>query len=104
MHYGFNLVHNTFQLWRGHGPLLARFQKPLQNFLPFESLAPSVLLDHHVRNFVDALVGSESPAALQPLAPAANGIAAGAFPRINYLVIFVRAKRKLHEATSPCIY
>src|SRR5579859_828431 len=78
--------------------------KPLQDFLPFESLAPSVLLNHHVRDFIDTLVSGESPAALQAFAPAANGVAPTAFPRINHFVINVRTKRTLHEAGLLACY
>jgi len=71
----------------------SQLQESLQDFLPLETLAPAVLLDDHVRNFVDSFVGCESPAALQALAPAANGVSDAAFPRINHLVVNVRAKK-----------
>src|SRR5207244_6919926 len=70
-----------------HDALPICLQKSLQNFLPFETLAPAVLLDDHVGNFVDALVGCEAAAAFQALAAAANGVADAAFPRINHLVV-----------------
>src|SRR6266481_484567 len=102
LHYAFDFIHDCFELRRGHGTLFASLQEPLQNFLPFETLAPPVLFDDHVRDFVDAFVGGEPPAAFQALAPPANGVAEAAFPRINHFVVDVRAKRTLHWAESPC--
>src|SRR5439155_1739091 len=83
-------------------PLFARFQKSLQYLLPLEALAPPVFLDHHVRNFINAFVRGESPPALQALAAPPDGVAHAAFPRIDHLVVNVRAKRALHGAESPC--
>src|SRR5437879_4573919 len=97
-----DFVHDRFQLERGLRPLLARFQKSLQNLLPLEALAPPVFLDDHVGNFVDTFVGGEAAAAFQALAPAANGVADAALPRVDHLVVNVRAKRTLHWAESPC--
>src|ERR1700739_4991258 len=104
MHHGLNLVHNFFELWRRHRPLFASLQEALQNFLPFEALAPPILLDHHVGNFIDALVGGKTSAAFQALAPAADGVPAATFPGIDYFVIHMRTKRTLHEAGSPYCY
>src|SRR6202165_4524023 len=102
LHHALDFIHDCFQLGGGHGTFFARFQKSLQNLLPLEALAPPILLDDHVRNFVDAFVGCEPAAALQALAPPANRVAAAAFPRINHLVVNVCAKRALHWADSPC--
>src|SRR5215469_1206832 len=96
-----DLVDNPFQLRRSHRPLLACFQKPLQYFLPFETLPPSVLLDDHIRNFINAFVGREAAVALQAFAAPADGVPAAPFPRIDHFVVQVRAKRTLHEAGSP---
>src|SRR5205807_1410916 len=73
MNHCFNLVDNPFQLRRGHRPLFACFQKPLQDFLPFEALPPSVLLDDHIRNFINAFVGREAAVAFQAFAAAVAG-------------------------------
>src|SRR6266849_3187769 len=102
VHHAFDFIHDGFQLGGGHGTFLARFQKSLQNLLPLEALAPPVLLDDHVRNFVDAFVGCESAATLQALAPAADGVTAAAFPRVDHFVVNMPAKRTLHGAASPC--
>jgi hypothetical protein len=67
----------------------------LQNFLALEAFAAAILLDDHVRNFVDAFVRGEAPRTLQALAAAANGITGAAFARINHLVVDVRAERTL---------
>src|SRR6267143_260150 len=102
VHHAFDFIHDGFQLGGGHGTFFACFQKSLQNLLPLEALAPPVLLDDHVRNFVNAFVGREPAAALQALAPPPDGVAAAAFPRINHFVVNVCAKRTLHWADSPC--
>jgi len=78
LHHALDFIHDCFQFGSGHGPFFARFQKSLQNLLPLEALAAPVLLDDHVGNFVDALVGRESAATFQALAPAANGVAGAA--------------------------
>src|SRR6266851_3529269 len=101
LHHAFDFIDDGFQLWRGHRAFFARLQKSLQNFLALEAFPPSVLLDDHVRNFIDALVRCESPAALQALAPPANGVAETALARIDHFVVNVRAKRTLHWTDSP---
>src|ERR1700682_3884260 len=101
LHHTLDFIHDCFQLGSGHWPFFARFQKSLQNLLPLEALAAPVLLDDHVGNFVDTLVGRESAATFQALAPAANGVADAALPRINHLVVNLRAKRTFHRADSP---
>ena len=45
------------------------------NLLAVEFLPPAVLLDHHVRDFVDPLVSGEAALTRQAFAPAADGIA-----------------------------
>src|SRR5882672_9511116 len=101
MHHGFDFIDNGFKLGRRHRPLLASFQQTLQNFLTFESFAAAVLLDHHVRNFINPLVRGEAPSAFQALPPAPNGVAAAALSRINYFVVDMRTERALHSAISP---
>src|SRR5260370_10998506 len=101
LHHTFDFVHNRFQLGRGHRTFFASLQKSLQNLLPLEALATPVLLDDHVRNFVDAFVGGETAAAFQALTAAANGVANAAFPRVDHPVVHVRATTTLHQAESP---
>jgi hypothetical protein len=72
----------------------------MQDFLALEFFTPAILLDDHVWNFVNALVGGESPAALQALSTAANQIAGARLSRINYLVIQMRTERALHRGLS----
>jgi hypothetical protein len=72
-----------------------------QDFLAFEALAPAILLDDHVRNFVDALIGREAASALEAFTTPTNRVAGAAFARIDYLVIDVGTKRALHSAGSP---
>ena len=85
----------------GTGRFLAGFQKSLQNFLALEALAAAVLLDDHVRDFIDAFVGGEAAGTFQAFTAAADGVAGAALTRINYLVIDVRAEGALHSKVSP---
>src|SRR6266853_5272259 len=101
MHHAFDFVDDGFKLRRRHRPLLASFQQTLQNFLTFEAFSAAILLDHHVRNFVDAFVRGEAPSTFEAFPPAPNGVAAAALSRINYLVVDVRTERALHSAISP---
>src|ERR1700756_4589432 len=101
VHHAFDLIDYRLQLRRSYRPLLASFQQALQNLLALESFAAPVLLDPHVRNFVDAFVRGETPAAFKAFPAPANGVAAAPFARINYLVVDVRAERALHSAISP---
>jgi hypothetical protein len=55
--------------------------------LTVELLAAAVFLDCHVRDFIDALVGGESPLTGKALAPAAYGVAFLAFPGIHHPVM-----------------
>ena len=96
-----DFVDDRFEFRRRYWTLLARFQQALQNFLAVESFAAAVFLDHHVRNFVDALVSGETAPALQAFAAAANQIAGAAFARVDHFVVDVRAERALHCDESP---
>ena len=88
----------------GNGAFFAGFQKTLKDFLALEAFAAAVFLDNHVRNFVDAFVGSEAPRAFQALATAANGVAGAAFAGVDYLVIQMCAERGTSlEGFSPDI-
>src|SRR5690348_2299814 len=69
------VIHQRFEFRRRPRTLLTRPQHPLQNFVPVEFLAPPVLLNHHVRNFVNALIRGESLPAFQAFAPPPNQIA-----------------------------
>src|SRR5690348_9849597 len=101
MHRAFDFIHDGLELRCRYRPLLARFQQSLQDFLTLEALPPPVLLDHHVRNFVDALVSGEAPFAFQAFAPPADRIARPPFPRIDHFVVQMPAKWTLHSSGSP---
>src|SRR4029077_14281074 len=73
----------------------------VQHLLAIEFLAPAVFFHHHVGNFVDALIGGETPAAFQALATAANRLGLFAFARVDDLIIQMAAKRTLHGAYRP---
>src|SRR5712672_1297059 len=101
VHHAFDFVDDSLKLGRRHRPLLASFQQTLQNFLAFEAFAAPILLDHHVRNFVDPFVRGEAPSTFEAFPPAPNSVAAAALSRINYLVVDVRTEWALHSAISP---
>ena len=92
----FGFVGDRFELGHGDGPLFAGLQQSGKNLLTIETLAPSVFLDHHVGDFIDALVTGESALASQAMPPPPNGLAFLAFPRIDHLVLKVAAKRTFH--------
>src|SRR5229473_1223809 len=101
VYHAFDFVHDRFELWCRYRPLFASLQQSLQNFLAFKAFAPSILLDHHVRNFVNPLVSGESALAFQAFAPTPNAVAGASFTRIDYLVIQIPAERTFHSGFSP---
>src|SRR5258705_7407897 len=101
VHHAFDFVDNGLKFRCWHRPLLASFQQTLQNFLTFEAFAAAVLLDHHVRYFINPFVRGEAPSAFEALPPAADSVAAAPLSRINYFVVDVRTERALHSAISP---
>src|ERR1700730_9724198 len=92
----FRLIHDLFQPADGYGTLLARPQQAVKHFLPVEFFPATVLLDHHVGNLVDPLVGGKAFAAFQTLATAADGIGFLALARVHHFVIFKATERALH--------
>ncbi len=89
-------VDDLLELADGHGALLAGAHQAVEHFLAVKTLAASVFLYHHVRDFVDTLVGGEALFALQAFAAAADGIRFLAFARIHDFVIFKPAKGAFH--------
>src|SRR5213593_2166414 len=98
----FRLIYDLLQLADRYGSLLAGPQQAIQHLLAIEFLPAAVFLDHHVGNFVDALVSGEALAALQTLAAPADGIGFLALARIHHLVIFKTTERTLHDAGNWC--
>ena len=98
----FRLIYDLLQLADRYGSLLAGPQQAIQHLLAIEFLAAAVFLDHHVGNFVDALVSGEALAALQTLAAPADGIGFLALARIHHLVIFKTTERTLHDSGNCC--
>src|SRR5215470_3598469 len=97
VHHAFDLVHDGLQLWRGYRPLFAGLQQTLQNLLPFKTLAPTILFDDHVRNFVDALVSGETAGTFQAFTAAADGVAGTAFAGVDHFIVEMRAERTFHS-------
>ena len=75
-------------------------QQPAQHLLAIELLAPPVLLHHHVRNLVDALIRREALVAALALAPPANRVRLFALARIHHAVLRKPAVRTLHRNAS----
>src|SRR5579862_3419271 len=94
----FGLVHDLLQFTDRHRALLAGAQQAIEHLLAIELFAAPVLLYHHVRDFVDPLVGGEALAALQALAAAPDGLGFLTLARVDYLVIGKTAKRTFHGA------
>src|SRR5450631_1628901 len=93
---GLGFIDDLLEFADGYRALLTGAHEAVENFLPVETLAASVFLYHHVRNFVDALVGGEALFALQAFAAAADGIRFLTFTRIHDFVIFKPAKGAFH--------
>src|ERR1700731_4582905 len=97
-HERLRFIHNLLQLADWYRTLLTSAQQTVEHLLAVKLLPPAILLHDHVRDFVDALVGGKSFAALQTLAPAADGLRLFAFARVDHLIIRKSAKRTFHGA------
>jgi hypothetical protein len=93
---GLGFIDDLLESADGHGALLAGAHQAIEHFLAVKTLAATVFLYHHVRDFVDALVGGKALFALQAFAAAADGIRFLAFARIHDFVIFKPAKGAFH--------
>src|SRR5581483_7100166 len=96
------VVDNLLQLANRDRALFAGSHQAVQHFLPIETLAPAVFLDHHVRDLVNPLVGGEALPALQTLPPPADGLRFLALARIHHLVVQKPAKRAFHRCCTNC--
>ena len=76
-------VDDRFELARRDWTFFAGTEQAAQNFLPVEALTAAILLDHHVGNFVDALVGGEAPIAALALAAPPDRVGFFAFTRVD---------------------
>ena len=94
------LVDDLFELADGNRALFAGAEQTAEHLLALEFLAPSVLLHHHVWDFVDALVGGVALFAAQALAAAANRFAFLALARVNHLILIKSAKGTFHGAVG----
>src|ERR1700731_4677274 len=97
-HERLRFVHNLLQLADWYRTLLTSAQKTVEHLLAVKLLPTAILLHDHVRDFVDALVGSKSFTALQTLAPAADGLRLFALARVDHLIIRKSAKGTFHGA------
>ena len=92
-----SLIDDLFKPADGHWPFSQARIRPF-GLLAVKTLPPAIFLDHHVWDFVDALVGRKAFLALQVLAAAADRVRFLAFARIDHLVIFKPAEGTLHMA------
>ena len=79
------------------GALLAGVEQASEYLLAIELLAATVLLDDHIWDLVDALVGSESLVAALALAAAADRIRFFALARVDHAVLGEAAVGALHR-------
>src|SRR6266852_4640085 len=77
-------------------PLLACLLDPGDYLGAVEGLAPVVLLDHHRRRFLDALIRREAPLARRAHSPAADSRAVPRHPRIDDAVATMAAEGASH--------
>ena len=84
---GFGGVDDCFQLACRNGAFFAGAEQAAEDLLAVESLAAAVFLDHHVGDFVDALVGGEAAVAALALAAAADGVGLLAFARVDDAIL-----------------
>ena len=82
----FDLIDDGFELASGDRAFFGGAEEAGEDFVTVPTFAFAVFFDDHIWNFVDAFVGSESPAALQTFAAAADGITLARFPRIHDLI------------------
>src|ERR1043165_681860 len=90
-------VDDAVELRGRDGPLLAGPKESGHHLVAVERLAPPVLLDDHVGDFVNALVGRDPPLTFQALAAAADGIALARLARVDDLVFEVTAEGASHK-------
>ena len=93
---GFDLVDDPVELDGRNGPLLAGLREAHAQLVAVEPLAPAVVLDDHVGDLLDRLVGGEPAAAGGALPPAPDHLALPALARIHDTVVYGRAERALH--------
>src|ERR1700674_2397304 len=93
---GFGFIDDLLEPADRYRALFAGAHQAVENFLAVKTLAASIFLYDHVRDFVDALVGGEALFALQAFAAAADGIGFLSFARIHDFVIFKPAKGAFH--------
>jgi hypothetical protein len=98
---GLGGVHDGFQLAGRHGPLFAGAQQAAEHLLPVEALAAAVFLDHHVGDFVDALVGGEAAIAALALPPPPDGVGLFALARVHHPILPETAIGHFIQETHP---
>ena len=88
------------ELRGGDGALLARLDEARTQLLPVEGLAAPVVLDHHVGDLFDRLVGSEAAAARDAFAAAADDLSLASLSRIDDAIVTPSAERTFHWRQS----
>src|SRR5271157_297722 len=93
---GLRGVHDSLEFAGRDGAFFAGAEQAAEHLLAVEALAAAVFLDHHVGDFVDALVGGEAAIAALALAAAADGIGLLALPRVDDPVLTETAIGTFH--------
>src|SRR5215813_7998299 len=104
LHEGFDCIDYSFELGGRDGAFLAGAKQSRHDFVAVERFAPAIFLDDHVWDFVDPLVGGESPLAFQALAAAAYRIALPRFAGIDDPIFDVSAEWALHKIIPPLAF
>src|SRR6202040_3338014 len=99
--HGLRLADDRLEAARRHHPLLAGLEQAGEQLLAAELLARAVVLDHHVRDVVDLLVGGEAPPTAHALAPPPDGGAVAALARIHDPVAVLGAEGTPHGGWRP---
>src|SRR5437870_1603340 len=96
LHIFFYRIHDSIQLRRRNGALLAGAQEPGHYLVSIEGLAAAIFLDHHVGDFVDTLVRRESSFTFQAFASSSNRLTFARLTRINDFIFEKTAEWTLH--------
>src|SRR6266511_3559030 len=95
---GLDFIDDRVELRRSDGPLFAGLHEASAELLPIEILPPTVLLDDHVRDFLDRLIRRETAAARFAFPAAADHFSLAALARVHDAIVHRAAERTLHAS------
>src|SRR5688572_14866569 len=93
----FDLIHDCVELSGRNRPLLARLHEPGAKLPSIETFPPAVLLDDHVRDFLDRLIGRETATAGFAFPSPADHLSLAALARVHHAIIHRAAERTFHR-------